>query len=45
MEQNESDPITSQEEELDQEALIDQDYEEFYNSVQQQRQQDQESED
>lgn len=45
MEQNENDPITSQEEELDQEALIDQDYEEFYNSVQQQRQQDQESED
>lgn len=45
MEQNESDPITSQEEELDQEALIDQDYEEFYNSVQQQKQQDQESED
>lgn len=45
MEQNESGPITSQEEELDQEALIDQDYEEFYNSVQQQKQQDQESED
>lgn len=45
MEQNESAPVTSQEEELDQEALIDQDYEEFYNSVQQQKQQDQESED
>lgn len=44
MEQNESNPITSQEEELDQETLIDQDYEEFYNSVQQQKQQDQESE-
>lgn len=44
MEQNESNPITSQEEELDQETLIDQDYEEFYNSVQQQKEQDQESE-
>ena len=44
MEQNESNLITSQEEELDEEALIDQDYEEFYNSVQQQKQQDQESE-
>lgn len=44
MEQNESNPITSQDEELDQETLIDQDYEEFYNSVQQQKQQDQESE-
>lgn len=44
MEKKENPPITSQEEELDQEILIDQDYEEFYNSVQQQRQQDQESE-
>lgn len=44
MEKKENPPITSQEEELDQETLIDQDYEEFYNSVQQQKQQDQESE-
>ena len=44
MEKKENPPITSQEEEFDQETLIDQDYEEFYNSVQQQKQQDQESE-
>ena len=44
MEKKENPPITSQEEEFDQETFIDQDYEEFYNSVQQQKQQDQESE-
>lgn len=45
MEQSESDtPITSQEEELDQETFIDQDYEEFYNSIRQQQDQDEKEE-